>query len=107
MPDPGAADVQPEAVLETHVHAEHLIAAADLKQKLGTKTAIGAGVTEVQDYFGKVFNTGPGFATDGVTEAEFVERRNARDATLSMPRLILPPSEDNGVADLKIPPNPL
>lgn len=52
---------------------------------------------------------------DGVTEADFVEMRNARDATLGMPRLILPsiqvnmragalpPPEDNGTRYLKIP----
>lgn len=52
---------------------------------------------------------------DGVSEAEFVTMRRARDATLSMPQLILPsvqvnmragrfpPAEDNGVRYLKIP----
>jgi glyoxylase-like metal-dependent hydrolase (beta-lactamase superfamily II) len=52
---------------------------------------------------------------DGVTEEEFVALRTARDATLDMPRLILPsvqvnmraghmpPAEDNGVRYLKIP----
>ncbi|WP_119166246.1 MBL fold metallo-hydrolase [Algihabitans albus] len=52
---------------------------------------------------------------DGVTEADFVEMRSARDATLGMPRLILPsiqvnmragalpPPEDNGTRYLKIP----
>jgi glyoxylase-like metal-dependent hydrolase (beta-lactamase superfamily II) len=52
---------------------------------------------------------------DGVTEAEFVELRNARDKTLAMPVLILPsvqinmragrlpPPEDNGITYLKIP----
>ncbi|MBM3545450.1 MAG: MBL fold metallo-hydrolase [Alphaproteobacteria bacterium] len=52
---------------------------------------------------------------DGVLEDEFVAARNARDATLDMPRLILPsvqvnmragqlpPPEDNGVRYLKIP----
>ncbi|MDX1434611.1 MAG: MBL fold metallo-hydrolase [Gammaproteobacteria bacterium] len=52
---------------------------------------------------------------DGVTEDDFVEMRRARDATLDMPRLILPsvqvnmragelpPAEDNGVRYLKIP----
>jgi glyoxylase-like metal-dependent hydrolase (beta-lactamase superfamily II) len=51
----------------------------------------------------------------GVTEQEFVAFRQARDATLSMPRLILPsiqvniragempPAEDNGVSYLKLP----
>lgn len=56
---------------------------------------------------------------DGVTEAEFVSLRTARDKTLAMPVLILPavqvnvraghlpPPEDNGVRYLKIPLNAL
>ena len=56
---------------------------------------------------------------DGVGEAEFVTMRAARDATLSMPALILPavqinmragafpPPEDNGVSYIKIPLNAL
>tara|TARA_R110002124_G_scaffold21445_1_gene82331 strand:+ start:3171 stop:4112 length:942 start_codon:yes stop_codon:yes gene_type:complete len=54
---------------------------------------------------------------DGVSEDEFVAMRTARDATLSMPKLILPsvqvnmnggqlpPPEDNGVRYLKVPLN--
>ena len=54
---------------------------------------------------------------DGITEDEFVEMRTTRDATLDMPRLILPsvqvnmraghmpPAEENGVTYLKIPLN--
>lgn len=56
---------------------------------------------------------------DGVTEADFVALRTARDKTLAMPVLILPavqvnvraghlpPPEDNGVSYLKIPINAL
>lgn len=56
---------------------------------------------------------------DGVSEAQFVEMRSKRDATLDMPVLILPavqvniragqmpPPEANGVAYLKIPVNAL
>lgn len=56
-------------------------------------------------------------AHDGITEAEFVQMREARDATLDMPRLILPsvqvnmraghlpPADDNGIVYLKIPVN--
>jgi len=56
---------------------------------------------------------------DGVTEAQFVEMRSRRDATLDMPVLILPavqvniragefpPAEANGVSYLKIPVNAL
>jgi glyoxylase-like metal-dependent hydrolase (beta-lactamase superfamily II) len=56
-------------------------------------------------------------AHDGVAEDEFVAMREARDATLAMPRLILPsvqvnmraghlpPPDDNGVVYLKLPVN--
>ncbi|WAT16695.1 MBL fold metallo-hydrolase [Aurantiacibacter sp. MUD11] len=56
-------------------------------------------------------------AHDGVSEDEFVQMREARDATLDMPRLILPsvqvnmragrmpPPDDNGVTYLKLPVN--
>jgi glyoxylase-like metal-dependent hydrolase (beta-lactamase superfamily II) len=55
----------------------------------------------------------------GVTEQEFIDYRTTRDASLSMPKLILPsvqvnirggnmpPKEDNGVAYLKLPINSL
>lgn len=54
---------------------------------------------------------------DGIGEADFVQMRTARDATLDMPRLILPsvqvnmragrmpPAEDNGQVYLKVPVN--
>lgn len=56
-------------------------------------------------------------AHDGITEDEFVAMRETRDATLDMPRLILPsvqvnmraghlpPADENGVTYLKIPVN--
>ena len=56
---------------------------------------------------------------EGISEAQFVAMRNERDATLDMPKLILPsvqvnmragqmpPAEDNGVRYLKIPVNAL
>ena len=56
---------------------------------------------------------------EGVSEQEFVSMREKRDATLDMPRLILPsvqinmraghlpPEEDNGISYLKIPLNAL
>ncbi|WP_027820354.1 MBL fold metallo-hydrolase [Paraburkholderia bannensis] len=52
-------------LLETHVHADHLSAAPYLKARLGGKVAIGDQVTRVQGVFGKLFNTGPDFRTDG------------------------------------------
>jgi glyoxylase-like metal-dependent hydrolase (beta-lactamase superfamily II) len=56
---------------------------------------------------------------DGIDEAQFVELRTARDATLAMPTLILPavqvniragelpPPDDNGVRYLRLPNDPL
>ncbi len=56
---------------------------------------------------------------EGITEDEFVAMREARDATLGMPRLIIPsiqvnmragrmpPPEDNGTVYLKVPLNVL
>jgi glyoxylase-like metal-dependent hydrolase (beta-lactamase superfamily II) len=43
-------------ILETHVHADHLSAAAYLKEKTGARTGIGRAVSEVQRYFKPVFN---------------------------------------------------
>ena len=36
-----------------------------IQQQLGGKLAIGDRITVVQDTFGKLFNAGSGFATDG------------------------------------------
>lgn len=52
-------------ILETHVHADHLSAAAYLKQMLGGQIAIGSQITQVQKVFGALFNAEPGFARDG------------------------------------------
>lgn len=52
-------------ILETHVHADHLSAAHWLREQLGGTLAIGAQITVVQEVFGKLFNAGQGFATDG------------------------------------------
>ena len=61
--------------------------------------------------------TGNVHVHDGVTEDAFVEMRTKRDATLALPRLILPSiqvnmrggrlpePEDNGVSYLKLPIN--
>ena len=52
-------------ILETHVHADHLSAAAYLKQALGGQLAIGSQITQVQKTFGALFNAGPAFARNG------------------------------------------
>ena len=52
-------------VLETHAHADHLSAGPYLQEKLGGELAIGSGITDIQDVFGKIFNEGTQFARDG------------------------------------------
>ena len=52
-------------ILETHVHADHLSAAAYLKEKLGGQVAIGSHITQVQKVFGALFNADSRFARDG------------------------------------------
>lgn len=52
-------------IIETHAHADHLSSAPYLKEKLGGQTMIGADIDAVQKVFGKVFNAGKAFATDG------------------------------------------
>ena len=43
-------------ILETHLHADHMTAAAIVKEKTGAKTAIGAGVTRVQEILAGSFD---------------------------------------------------
>jgi len=52
-------------ILETHAHADHLSAAPYLKQALGAKVAIGAGITDVQRTFREILNLGKEFEADG------------------------------------------
>ncbi|RDD61408.1 MBL fold metallo-hydrolase [Ferruginivarius sediminum] len=58
-------ELQPEWVLETHVHADHLSAAPYLKEQLGGNLAIGEHIRTVQEVFGKIFNAGTEFQRDG------------------------------------------
>ncbi|MBC3956309.1 MBL fold metallo-hydrolase [Pseudomonas triticifolii] len=52
-------------ILETHVHADHLSAAAYLKNKLDGQIVIGRHITQVQETFGALFNAPADFACDG------------------------------------------
>jgi glyoxylase-like metal-dependent hydrolase (beta-lactamase superfamily II) len=53
-----------ELILETHVHADHLSAAAVLKTRTGAKTAIGSCTPVIQGVFKEVFNLSD-LGTDG------------------------------------------
>lgn len=54
-----------EWILETHIHADHLSGAHYLKPIVGGEIAIGRGVTDIQAYFGDLFNETSGFRRDG------------------------------------------
>jgi glyoxylase-like metal-dependent hydrolase (beta-lactamase superfamily II) len=57
--------VKVDWILETHAHADHLTAAAYLRDKLGAPIAIGAEITQVQSYFGALFNNAGSMAPGG------------------------------------------
>ncbi len=57
--------LQVQWILETHAHADHLSAAAWLRQRLGGRIAIGRRITEVQATFKKLYNLERGFLPDG------------------------------------------
>lgn len=52
-------------VIDTHVHADHLSAAAYIQSKLGGRLGIGEHIRSVQRSFGKLFNAGQEFRSDG------------------------------------------
>lgn len=52
-------------ILETHPHADHLSAGAYLKERLGAKSAIGAGIIAVQQTWQQIYNLNSGFRPDG------------------------------------------
>jgi len=54
-----------EWILETHVHADHLSAAAYLKESLGGKIAIGEHIKQVLDYWVPIFDTAKDTSLDG------------------------------------------
>ncbi len=51
-------------ILETHAHADHISAAAYLKERLGGQTGIGAHIVQVQSVFQDILNLGPEFAAN-------------------------------------------
>ncbi|KAI8329866.1 metallo-beta-lactamase family protein [Chlamydoabsidia padenii] len=67
-------DLHVTKVIETHVHADHLTAASYIKENLSSKPEIwiGKGVSQVQETFGKKYNT-TGFENTGGVFDRLVE----------------------------------
>ncbi len=60
-----ALDARLEWILETHVHADHLSAAAYIQDTLGGCTGIGARITQVQAAFARLFDVDRDVPADG------------------------------------------
>ncbi len=60
-----AEDLSVDWLLETHAHADHIMAAAWLKAQWHAPIAIGERITEVQARFAWLFNLGSDFSVDG------------------------------------------
>ncbi len=67
-------------ILETHIHADHLTAAPHIRDKVGGRIGIGAGVVEVQKTFGSLFN----IEDDIVASAPQFEHLFADDETVPL-----------------------
>ena len=52
-------------ILDTHVHADHISGAGELKKRLHAPLAIGSNIRRVQEVFKKAFNLSEDFPTDG------------------------------------------
>lgn len=58
-------DLVVEWILETHAHADHMMAIPFLQARFDAPAAIGAGIAVVQRRFRHLFNLGDDFAVDG------------------------------------------
>jgi glyoxylase-like metal-dependent hydrolase (beta-lactamase superfamily II) len=54
-----------EWIVETHPHADHLSGAQALRERVGGRIAIGAGIVAVQKAWSPIVDCEPGFACDG------------------------------------------
>lgn len=70
-------------VIETHVHADHLSAAAHIRDRTGAKVGIGAGVREVQGVFAPIFGA------DDVLGSDDFDRLFADGETIQLGELTI------------------
>lgn len=79
-------------ILETHAHADHVSGAQVLKKLIpGSKTGIGAKITDVQKVFKNVFNLDPEFPTDGSQfDLLLNEKENLKAGSLTVKTIYTP-----------------
>jgi len=85
-------DLNLHFIMETHVHADHLTGAQELKKRIpNAKIAIGNQISKVQETFKSFFNLGDEFRTDGsqfdrlLKDNELVEAGSLKFKTLHTP----------------------
>lgn len=79
-------------VMETHVHADHLTGAQELRRRFpGSQVVIGRNIPQVQEAFKKIYNLGEEFYTDGrqfdhlVEDSEVIRAGSLKIKVLSTP----------------------
>ena len=82
-------------ILETHAHADHLSSAPYLKDRLGSRVAVGQGIRSVQATFKKIFGLGDDFAADGSQFDRLLDDAGEIDAGSLRGRVIATPGHTN------------
>jgi glyoxylase-like metal-dependent hydrolase (beta-lactamase superfamily II) len=85
-----AKGLRVEWILETHVHADHLSAAAYLKKKLGGALGIGSNVRQVQQILGNLFNDKPAIPSGAGFDHLFEDGEIFRIGALDVKALYTP-----------------
>ncbi len=86
-----AAGKRVEWIVETHPHADHLSGAQWLRDRLGARIAIGAGIVDVQKAWAPLLDIEPGFRQDGsqfdrlLRDGEILEVGSLRASVLDTP----------------------
>ncbi|GMV44186.1 MAG: hypothetical protein AMXMBFR64_59210 [Myxococcales bacterium] len=88
-------------VLDTHAHADHLTGMEVLRERYGAPTAIGARITEVQEFFKGVYDV-PALRTDGSQWTKLVSDHEVLDAGSLKVEVIATPGHTPACSSYKI-----
>lgn len=83
-------DLKVQWVLDTHPHADHVMASAILKQRTGAPAAIGALVPEIADIWAEIYNTPDTFDIDRDFDHLFKEGETFRIGELDVKVMLSP-----------------
>ncbi|WP_411837041.1 MBL fold metallo-hydrolase [Paracoccus sp. ME4] len=84
-----------EWVLDTHPHADHVMASALLRERTGAPNAIGARVPEIAEIWGRLYNLPHAFDPASAFDRLFAEGESFRIGTLEV-RVMLSPGHTLG-----------